>query len=75
MPRKQRTRRRYPGAVYGSKDWRFPKRDPEIEAMYPEPASAQMLKELLWRRLALERYLHMQRTICPSCGLHAVNSS
>src|SRR5262249_18710312 len=35
MPRKKR--HRYVRAVFGSKDRRFPKRDPEIEAMYPGP--------------------------------------
>jgi hypothetical protein len=48
-------RRRYPRAVYGTEDRRFPKRDPEVEAMYPGhllPASPQMLEELL--QLSLE---------------------
>src|SRR5262249_52781603 len=34
-PRRQDKRRRYIRAVFGPKDRRFPKRDPEIEAMYP----------------------------------------
>ena len=52
MPRKPG--RRYIRAVFGSKDRRFPKRDPEIEAMYPGhllPSSPQMLEELLRREL------------------------
>jgi hypothetical protein len=57
MPRKNK-RRRYVRAVFGSKDRRFPKRDPEIEAMYPGhllPSSPQMLEELLRRSLELEQ--------------------
>jgi hypothetical protein len=56
MPRKPG--RRYIRAVLGSKDRRFPKRDPEIEAMYPGhllPSSPQMLEELLRRSLELEQ--------------------
>jgi hypothetical protein len=37
---------------------RFPRRDPEIEAMYPDhllPSSPQMLEELLRRNLELEQ--------------------
>jgi len=55
MPRKKR--HRYIRAVFGPKDRRFPKRDLEIEAMYPGhliPASPQMLEELLRRSLELE---------------------
>jgi hypothetical protein len=65
MPRKpitkqpcQNKRRRYIRAVFGTKDRRFPKRDPEIEAMYPGhllPSSPQMLEELLRCSLELER--------------------
>jgi hypothetical protein len=59
MPRKPITkRRRYVRAVFGSKDRRFPKRDPEIEGMYPGhflPSSPQMLEELLLRSLELEQ--------------------
>jgi hypothetical protein len=54
----QNKRRRYIRAVFGPKDRRFPKRDPEIEAMYPGhllPSSSQMLEELLRRSLELER--------------------
>jgi hypothetical protein len=57
-------RRRYPRAVYGTKDRRFPKRDPAIEAMYPGhllPASPQMLEELLRRSLELELSLNKGR--------------
>jgi hypothetical protein len=53
-----RKRRRYIRAVFGTKDRRFPKRDPEIEAMYPGhllPTSPQMLEELLRRSLELEQ--------------------
>ena len=56
MPRKKR--HRYVRAVFGSKDRRFPKRDPEIEAMYPGhciPSSPEMLEELLRRSLELEQ--------------------
>ena len=56
MPRKPG--RRYIRAVFGSKDRRFPKRDPEIETMYPGhllPSSPQMLEELLRRSLELEQ--------------------
>ena len=56
MPKKKR--RRYIRAVFGPKDRRFPKRDPEIEAMYPGhllPSSPQMLEELLRRSLELEQ--------------------
>ena len=56
MPRKKR--HRYIRAVFGPKDRRFPKRDPEIEAMYPGhllPSSPQMLEELLRRSLELEQ--------------------
>jgi hypothetical protein len=62
-PRRNK-RRRYIRAVFGSKDRRFPKRDPEIEAMYPGhliPASPQMLEELLRRSLELERFLLTKR--------------
>ena len=51
-------RHRYARAVFGTKDRRFPKRDPEIEAMYPGhliPSSPQMLEELLRRSLELEQ--------------------
>ena len=34
-PPRQNKRHRYIRAVFGQKDRRFPKRDPEIEAMYP----------------------------------------
>ena len=57
MPKK--TRRRYIRAVFGPKDRRFPKRDPEIEAMYPGhllPSSPRMLEELLRRSLELELF-------------------
>jgi hypothetical protein len=57
MPRKNK-RHRYIRALFGPKDRRFPKRDPEIEAMYPGhllPSSAQMLEELLRRSLELEQ--------------------
>jgi hypothetical protein len=57
MPRKNK-RHRYIRAVFGSKDRRFPKRDSEIEAMYPGhllPSSPQMLEELLRRSLELEQ--------------------
>jgi hypothetical protein len=49
-------RHRYARAVFGTKDRRFPERDPEIEAMYPGhllPSSPQMLEELLRRSLEL----------------------
>ncbi len=65
MPRK-RKRHRYARAVYGAKDRRFPKRSPEIEAMYPGhllPASPHMLEALLRRSLELERYLHVQKRV------------
>ena len=55
---RQNKRRRYIRAVFGPKDRRFPKRDPEIEAMYPGhciPSSPQMLEELLRRSLELEQ--------------------
>ena len=63
MPKKpiqprQHKRRRYIRAVFGLKDRRFPKRHPEIEAMYPGhllPSSPQMLEELLRRSLELEQ--------------------
>src|SRR5262249_58488827 len=58
MPRKKR--HRYIRAVFGPKDRRFPKRDPEIEALYPGhliPSSPQMLEELLRRSLELEQAL------------------
>ena len=58
MPRDHK-RHRYIRAVFGSKDRRFPKRDPEIEAMYPGhllPSSPQMLEELLRRSLELELF-------------------
>jgi hypothetical protein len=54
----QNKRHRYIRAVFGPKDRRFPKRDPEIEAMYPGhciPSSPQMLEELLRRSLELEQ--------------------
>src|SRR5262249_19350846 len=57
-PPRQNKRRRYIRAVFGPKDRRFPKRDPEIEAMYPGhciPSSPQMLEELLRRSLELEQ--------------------
>ena len=57
MPRKNK-RRRYVRAVFGPRDRRFPKRNPEIEAMYPGhllPVSPQMLEELLRRSLELEQ--------------------
>ena len=60
MPRKKR--HRYIRAVFGPKDRRFPKRDPEIEAMYPGhllPSSPQMLEELLRRSLELELRCHV----------------
>jgi hypothetical protein len=47
-------------------DRRFPKRDPEIEAMYPGhiiPASPQMLEELLRLSLELEQVLGTRRLI------------
>ena len=56
MPRKKR--HRYIRAVYGPIDRRFPKRDTEIEALYPGhflPSSPQMLEELLRRSLELEQ--------------------
>jgi hypothetical protein len=56
----QNKRRRYVRAVFGAKDRRFPKRNPEIEAMYPGhllPSSPQMLEELLRRSLELEQSL------------------
>jgi hypothetical protein len=43
---RKRKRHRFPRAVYGTKDRRFPKCDPEIEAMYPGhllPASPQII--------------------------------
>ena len=49
---------RYIRAVYGPIDRRFPKRDTEIEALYPGhflPSSPQMLEELLRRSLELEQ--------------------
>jgi hypothetical protein len=55
---RQNKRRRYIRAVFGPKDRHFPKRDPEIEAMYPGhciPSSPQMLEELLRRSLELEQ--------------------
>jgi len=61
MPRKKR--HRYIRAVFGPKDRRFPKRDPEIEAMYPGhliPSSPQMLEELLRRSLELELRYHVR---------------
>ena len=66
MPRRQNKRRRYIRGVFGPKDRRFPKRDPEIEAMYPGhflPSSPQMLEELLRRSLELERLVAMRRLI------------
>ena len=54
----QNKRRRYIRAVYGPIDRRFPKRDPEIEELYPGhliPSSPQMLEELLRRSLKLEQ--------------------
>jgi hypothetical protein len=46
-------------------DRRYPKRDPIVEAMYPGhalPASPDMLEELLWLSLELERSLaHARR--------------
>ena len=57
---------RYVRAVYGPMDRRFPKRDPEIEAMYPGhmiPASPQMLEELLRLSLELEQVLATRRLI------------
>jgi len=57
-PPRQNKRRRYIRAVFGPKDRRFPKRDPEIEAMYPGhciPSSPEMLEELLRRSLELEQ--------------------
>jgi hypothetical protein len=65
MPKRHK-RRRYARAVYGPPDRRFPKRDPEIEAMYPGhviPASAQMLEELLRLSLELEQRIAMRRLI------------
>ena len=62
MPRK----RRYIRGVYGPIDRRFPKRHPEIEAMYPGhflPSSPQMLEELLRRSLELELSLTQQPLI------------
>lgn len=59
-------RRRYPRAVYGTEDRRFPKRDPEVEAMYPGhllPASPQMLEELLQLSLELEQHLRARRLV------------
>jgi hypothetical protein len=59
-------RRRYPRAVYGTEDRRFPKRDPEVEAMYPGhllPASPQMLEQLLQLSLELEQYLRARRLV------------
>jgi hypothetical protein len=59
-PPRQSKRRRYIRAVFGSKDQRFPKRDPEIEALLPGhliPSSPQMLEELLRRSLELEQAL------------------
>jgi hypothetical protein len=53
-------RHRYTRTVFGSKDRRFPKRDPEIQAMYPGhllPSSPQMLEELLRRSLELELFM------------------
>ena len=55
---RQNKRPRYIRAVFGLKDRRFPKRDPEIEAMYPGhllPSSPQMLEELLRRSVELEQ--------------------
>jgi hypothetical protein len=69
---RQNKRRLYTRAVFGSKDRRFPKRDPEIEAIYPGhllPSSPQML-EVLRRSLELElfgcdaRRLIMLRAAC-----------
>jgi hypothetical protein len=57
---RQNKLRRYIRAVFGSKDRRFPKRHPEIEAMYPGhciPSSPQMLDELLRHSLKLEQSL------------------
>jgi hypothetical protein len=62
VPRKHRHVR----AVYGPIDRRFPKRHPEIEAMYPGhflPVSPQMLEELLRRSLELELSLNARRLI------------
>jgi hypothetical protein len=50
--------------VFGTKERRFPKRHPEIEAMYPGhmlPASPEMLEELLRRSLELEQFMHQRR--------------
>ena len=58
-PPRQNKRHRYIRAVFGAKDRRFPKRDPEIEAMYPGhllPSSPQTLEELLRRSLELELF-------------------
>ena len=60
---RQNKRPRYIRAVFGLKDRRFPKRDPEIEAMYPGhliPSSPQMLEELLRRSLELELRYHVR---------------
>jgi hypothetical protein len=62
VPRKHRHVR----AVYGPIDRRFPKRHPEIEAMYPGhflPSSPQMLEELLRLSLELELSLRQQPLI------------
>jgi hypothetical protein len=62
VPRKHRHVR----AVYGPIDRRFPKRHPEIEAMYPGhflPSSPQMLEELLRLSLELELSLTQQPLI------------
>jgi hypothetical protein len=73
MPRKpeprHNKRHRYARAVFGEKDRRFPKRDPEIEAMYPGhllPSSPQMLEELLWRSLELEQLVIMRIGATPA---------
>jgi hypothetical protein len=64
---RQNKRRRYIRAVFGPKGRRFPKRDPEIEAMYPGhlllSSSPQMLEELLRRSLELEQSVVQKRLI------------
>ena len=64
MPKKKR--RRYPRTVCGPPERRYPKRDPEIKAMYPGhalPASPDLLKELLWLSLELEQHLRSRRPV------------
>ena len=54
------------GVISPPIDRRFPKRHPEIGAMYPGhflPSSPQMLEELLRRSLPLERSLMQQPLI------------